>query len=172
MLTKSKVLSNTGVDVSGGKVLVNNNINLNASQTNLPVKNVKSREVEGITVVPSSADNPYEHLDEVKYTDKVSELDLLKRIIRLYLSNILRIDGKLVLKNDDLIDLIKFITMADDIKIDVNFDVNCCCSSKGLNSINKILIIKNNVSVDMKYRFNEEYNTLLNYGISLSFSVD
>ena len=183
MLTKSKVLSNTGLDVSGSKVLVNNNINLNTNQTNQPVKSTqtKTREIEGIAIVePStsttstpSTTNPYEHLDTVSYSEKYSELDLLKRIIRLYVSNILRIDGKLVLKNDDLIDLIKFITNAERVEIKVDYEVNCCGSSKGLNSINKILIINSSsTATDMKYRFNEEYNTLLSYGISLNFTRD
>ena len=179
MLTKSKVLSNTGLDISGGKVLVSNNINLNTNQTNLPVKNPpKTREVDGITIVPASTDaNPYENLDtqpqqDVSYSEKPSELDLLKKILRLYLSNILRIEGKLVLKNDDLIDLVKFITNASDVKIEVDFEVNCCGTSKGLNMIKKILIITPKQVVDMKYCFNEEYNTLLTYGISLDFSID
>ena len=179
MLTKSKVLSNTGLDISGGKVLVSNNINLNTNQTNLPVKNPpKTREVDGITIVPASTDaNPYENIDtqpqqDVSYSEKPSELDLLKKILRLYLSNILRIEGKLVLKNDDLIDLVKFITNASDVKIEVDFEVNCCGTSKGLNMIKKILIITPKQVVDMKYCFNEEYNTLLTYGISLDFSID
>ena len=192
MLTKSKVLSNTGLDVSGSKVLVNNNINLNTNQTNQPVKSTqtKTREIEGkalcaagealaivepstSTTSTTSTTNPYEHLDTVSYSEKYSELDLLKRIIRLYVSNILRIDGKLVLKNDDLIDLIKFITNAERVEIKVDYEVNCCGSSKGLNSINKILIINSSsTATDMKYRFNEEYNTLLSYGISLNFTRD
>ena len=179
MLTKSKVLSNTGLDISGGKVLVSNNINLNTNQTNLPVKNPpKTREVDGITIVPASTDaNPYDNIDtqpqqDVTYSEKPSELDLLKKILRLYLSNILRIEGKLVLKNDDLIDLVKFITNASDVKIEVDFEVNCCGTSKGLNMIKKILIITPKQVVDMKYCYNEEYNALLTYGISLDFSVD
>ena len=179
MLTKSKVLSNTGLDVSGSKVLVSNNINLNTNQTNLPVKNPpKTREVDGITIVPASTDaNPYENLDtqpqqDVSYSEKPSELDLLKKILRLYLSNILRIDGKLILKNDDLVDLVKFITNASDVKIEVDYEVNCCGTSKGLNMIKKIVITNANQVRDMKYCYNEEYNTLLTYGISLDFSVD
>ena len=179
MLTKSKVLSNTGLDVSGSKVLVSNNINLNTNQTNLPVKNPpKTREIDGITIVPASTDaNPYENLDtqpqqDVSYSEKPSELDLLKKILRLYLSNILRIDGKLILKNDDLVDLVKFINNASDVKIEVDYEVNCCGTSKGLNMIKKIIIVNSNQVRDMKYCYNEEYNTLLTYGISLDFSVD
>ena len=179
MLTKSKVLSNTGLDISGGKVLVSNNINLNTNQTNLPVKNPpKTREIDGITIVPPTTDtNPYDNLDtqpqvDATYAEKPSELDLLKKILRLYLSNILRIDGKLILKNDDLVDLVKFITNASDVKIEVDYEVNCCGTSKGLNMIKKIIIVNSNQVRDMKYCYNEEYNTLLTYGISLDFSVD
>lgn len=197
MLTKSKVLSNTGLDLSGSKVLVNNNINLNTTQTGnssslsngklKPKAATITREVDGITII-NPTENPYDKIEQleaqqanedeapnsskVKYEEKVSELDLLKRILRLYLTNIMRIDGKLVLKSDDIIDLIKFITFADEVNINVDYEINCCGKSKGLNSISKILIIKNGATVDMKYKFNEEYNSLLNYGISLDFSFD
>ena len=185
MLTKSKVLSNTGLDVSGSKVLVSNNINLNTNQSAVPVTApppkpqapASTREADGITIVPSTTQNPYENTDvhpetHATYAEKPSELDLLKKILRLYLSNILRIDGKLILKNDDLVDLVKFITNASDVKIEVDYEVNCCGTSKGLNMIKKIIIVNSNQVRDMKYCYNEEYNTLLTYGISLDFSVD
>ena len=191
MLTKSKVLSNTGLEVNAGKVLVNNNISLGVNQTSEKQKHMTTREVEGITVVQ---ENPYDKIETqpsatgespdsssltVKYEEKalardevVSELELLKRILRLHLTNMVKIDGRLVLKSDDLIDLIKYMTSADEVSINVDYEINCCGSSKGLNSISKILIMKSETVVDMKYKYNEQYNSLLTYGISLSYTFD
>ena len=60
------------------------------------------------------------------------------------------------------------------VEIDIDYEVNCCGSSKGLNSINKILIKDSDESktVDMKYKYNEEYNTIQQFGISLKFTID
>ena len=76
-------------------MLVNNNINLSTNTT----------------TTSEQIDNPYQHITgEYSYENEMAELDLLKIIVRFYLSNVLRFNGKLVLKNDDINDLIKFIT--------------------------------------------------------------
>ena len=60
------------------------------------------------------------------------------------------------------------------IEIDVDYEVNCCGANKGLNVINKILVKTNDESntVDMKYKFNEEYNTIQQFGVSLEYTID
>ena len=142
-------------------------------------------DMEGITVIyPNTEDQPKE--DVIQTPEKIEavegrlsaakskydEATFLKKIIRIYLSNLGRFDGKLILKNEDLIDIIQYLTSADSVVIKVDFDINCCGASKGLNYIDKILITKDGKSVDMKYIYNEEYNTLLGYGINLEFSRD
>ena len=139
-------------------------------------------DMEGITVIyPNTEDQPKEEViqtpEKIEATEgclksKYDEATFLKKIIRIYLSNLGRFDGKLILKNEDLIDIIQYLTSADSVVIKVDFDINCCGASKGLNYIDKILITKDGKSVDMKYIYNEEYNTLLGYGINLEFSRD
>ena len=226
MLTKSKILSNTGFDVSNSKVLasktcqmpvgniVNTNIHIRPVERSdvkmsnhgcpamksmsgtLPqtrevkpediynvVGNEAENDMEGITVIyPNTEDQPKE--EAIQTPEKIEavegclkaktydEVVFLKKIIRIYLSNLGRFDGKLILKNEDLIDIIQYLTSADSVVIKVDFDINCCGASKGLNYIDKILITKDGKSVDMKYIYNEEYNTLLGYGINLEFSRD
>ena len=220
MLTKSKILSNTGFDVSNSKVLasktcqmpvgniVNTNIHIRPIERSdvkmsgtLPqtrevkpedIYNVVGDEAEGITVIyPNTEDQPKEEAiqtpEKIEAVEgclksaegrlsaaksKYDEATFLKKIIRIYLSNLGRFDGKLILKNEDLIDIIQYLTSADSVVIKVDFDINCCGASKGLNYIDKILITKDGKSVDMKYIYNEEYNTLLGYGINLEFSRD
>ena len=103
-------------------------------------------------------------------------IEFLNKIIQLYSNNQLKIEGKLVLHNDELMNLITLIikanypTLSDVVvNIKVDYEVNCCGSSKGLNIISKILV---NNTHDMKYVYNEEYNTLMRYGISLKYTLD
>ena len=147
------------------------------------IYNVVGDEAEGITVIyPNTEDQPKEEVIQTPDAEQkkaaevkaktYDEVVFLKKIIRIYLSNLGRFDGKLILKNEDLIDIIQYLTSADSVVIKVDFDINCCGASKGLNYIDKILITKDGKSVDMKYIYNEEYNTLLGYGINLEFSRD
>ena len=178
MLTKSKVLSNTGVEIGGSKLssVVNTNINITTDKAN-PYDNI-SLETDDKQANDKQASNEAEQeVVEVKYKshDEVI-IEFLKKVIQLYSTNQLRIDGKLVLHNDELMDLITLIikanypTLSDVVvNIKVDYEVNCCGSSKGLNIISKILV---NSAHDMKYVYNEEYNTLMQYGISLKYILD
>lgn len=204
----NKILSNTGLDISGSKLsnVVNNNITVTNKEANkrsgsggsgdeseARTKASKTRSLDnpydGITVVNSQAEPVDEPVVEpeqtVSYGTSSSSstnsfgIDILKKIISLYSSNSLKLEGKLVLHNAELIDLIKSIMDAKcsadiTVEIDVDYEVNCCGTSKGLNCINKILIKDSDESktVDMKYKYNEEYNALQQFGISLKFTVD
>ena len=173
MLTKSKVLSNTGVEIGGAKLnsVVNNNINITAAKAD-----AKADVIE-VPVEYSVEESDKVNCSEIEYVNKNKAIVFLKKIINLYAtSNMLKIDGKFVLRNDDLIDVIKLIIETNysdiinpSVDIKVDFEVNCCGSSKGLNIVNKILI---NETHDMKYVYNEEYNTLMQMGISLKYTVD
>ena len=192
MLTKSKVLSNkilsnTGLDISGSKLsnVVNNNITVTSKES------CKNNPYDSITITDNQPKSEAisEQVDEpikeevVKYNEQTSfepfGINILKKIISLYSSNSLKLEGKLVLHNAELIDLIKSIMDAKcnadiTVEIDIDYEVNCCGSSKGLNSINKILIkdCDESKTVDMKYKYNEEYNAIQQFGISLKFTID
>ena len=176
MLTKSKVLSNTGVEIGGAKLssVVNNNINITTTKADAKVDANESNEVP---VEYSVEESDKVNCSEMEYVNKNKAIVFLKKIINLYAtSNMLKIDGKFVLRNDDLIDVIKLIIETNysdiinpSVDIKVDFEVNCCGTSKGLNIVNKILI---NETHDMKYVYNEEYNTLMQMGLSLKYTVD
>ena len=177
MMTKSKILSNTGVEIGGAKLnsIVNNNINITAAKADAKA-DAKVDAIE-IPVEYSVEESDKVNCSEIEYVNKNKAITFLKKIINLYAtSNMLKIDGKFVLRNDDLIDVIKLIietNYSDIIKpsvdIKVDYEINCCGTSKGLNIVNKILI---NETHDMKYVYNEEYNTLMQMGISLKYTVD
>ena len=197
MLTKSKVLSNktlsnTGLDISGSKLsnVVNNNITVTSKESCKTRSANNDNPYDGITIVEPTVEKAVDNEastiakeEVVSYTEQsLSEpfgIDILKKIISLYSANSLKLEGKLVLHSAELIDLIKSIMDVKcgtdiNVEIDIDYEINCCGSSKGLNSINKILIKDSTESktVDMKYKYNEEYNALQQFGISLKYTVD
>ena len=175
MLTKSKVLSNTGVEIGASKLnnVVTNNISITTKSDVAEEKVAEKVDEEKVEV-----DDEEKVVDTEKdFVNKKKAITFLKKIINLYAnSNLLKIEGKLVLRNDDLIDVIKLIIETNysdmhntSVDIKVDYEINCCGTSKGINFISKILI---NGTHDMKYVYNEEYNTLMQYGISLKHTLD
>ena len=174
MLTKSKVLSNTGVEIGGSKLnnVVTNNISITTKSDVAEEKVAEKVDEEKVEV----DDEPVVDTEK-DFVNKKKAITFLKKIISLYAnSNLLKIEGKLVLRNEDLIDIIKLIIETNysdmhntSVDIKVDYEINCCGSSKGINFISKILI---NGTHDMKYVYNEEYNTLMQYGISLKHTLD
>jgi hypothetical protein len=175
MLTKSKVLSNTGVEIGASKLnnVVTNNISITTKSDVAEEKVAEKVDEEKVEI-----DDEEKVVDTEKdFVNKKKAITFLKKIINLYAnSNLLKIEGKLVLRNEDLIDVIKLIIETNysdmhntSVDIKVDYEINCCGTSKGINFISKILI---NGTHDMKYVYNEEYNTLMQYGISLKHTLD
>lgn len=174
MLTKSKVLSNTGVEIGGSKLnnVVTNNISITTKSDVAEEKVAEKVDEEKVEV-----DDEQVVDTEKDFVNKKKAITFLKKIISLYAnSNLLKIEGKLVLRNEDLIDIIKLIIETNysdmhntSVDIKVDYEINCCGTSKGINFISKILI---NGTHDMKYVYNEEYNTLMQMGISLKHTLD
>ena len=174
MLTKSKVLSNTGVEIGGSKLnnVVTNNISITTKSDVAEEKVAEKVDEEKVEV-----DDEQVVDTEKDFVNKKKAITFLKKIINLYAnSNLLKIEGKLVLRNEDLIDIIKLIIETNysdmhntSVDIKVDYEINCCGTSKGINFISKILI---NGTHDMKYVYNEEYNTLMQMGISLKHTLD
>jgi hypothetical protein len=103
---------------------------------------------------------------------RIETVELLQSLLDLYTSNIMKIDGELILKNSDLVELITKITDADDVEVKLDYEVNCCGSGKGLNIIDRINILKDEEVTDFQHFHNVEYNVLRKYKISLSMTHD
>jgi hypothetical protein len=82
------------------------------------------------------------------------------------------IEGELILKNSDLVELIMKITDADDVEVKLDYEINCCGGGKGLNVIDRINIIKDEEVTDFQHFHNIEYNVRRKYKISLSMTHD
>ena len=179
MLTKSKVLSNTGVEIGASKLnnVVTNNISITTKSDVAEEKIAEKVDEEEVEVAYEDKETKWSEVQPSDFVNKKKAITFLKKIINLYAnSNLLKIEGKLVLRNEDLIDVIKLIIETNysdmhntSVDIKVDYEINCCGSSKGINFISKILI---NGTHDMKYVYNEEYNTLMQYGISLKHTLD
>lgn len=129
---------------------------------------------EGITVVPQpqptqpeqtttraspgpevrSTENPYAQLNELQCLVKNNEVAVkaLIMIIDILQSNPLIINKLIVAYSDSLKELIKTLTSADDVDIQLVDEVGCFASSK-YNLIEDIYIINDNESVSLKYGY-------------------
>jgi hypothetical protein len=166
-ISKSKILSHTGVEYN--KSVKQNNLQVT---NNINVKNSEA------TIEP-----PIEHLPEVKaeYPKIIKEPhviqdpespELLKALLELYSSNVLRLNGALIVKNVELIKIVKLATDADDVIIELDFEVNCCGSDKGLNYLKRINCVHKGVTTDFRYNYNIQFNILRKYRICLDITHD
>jgi hypothetical protein len=104
---------------------------------------------------------------------RIETVELLQSLLDLYTSNILKdLEGELILKNSDLVELIMKITEADDVEVKLDYEINFCGGGKGLNVIDRINIIKDEEVTDFQHFHNIEYNVLRKYKISLSMTHD
>ena len=104
-------------------------------------------------------------LDELDKRNKFLEM-----IIEMYENNPLRINSYIVCESKLLMNMIKLLTECD--KVDLvldDSDIGCGCgaSSSKLIKISKILVSKNDETVDFKYGYNNLYTQFVRYGISL-----
>jgi hypothetical protein len=104
---------------------------------------------------------------------RIETVELLQSLLDLYTSNVLKdLEGELILKNSDLVELIMKITEADDVEVKLDYEINCCGGGKGLNVIDRINIIKDEEVTDFQHFHNVAYNILRKYKISLSMTHD
>jgi hypothetical protein len=171
-ISKSKILSHTGVEYKKP-----------VKQNNLQVTNTINVKNSEATIEPQ----PTEHLPETKaeYPKIIKEPhviqdpespELLKALLELYSSNVLRLNGDLIVKNVELIEIVKLATDADDVIIELDFEVNCCGSESGLNYFKPINCVHKGVTTDFHYNYNTQFNIQFNilrkYRVSLNITHD
>ena len=84
----------------------------------------------------------------------------LSLLISIYEENPLRINNFLICKSSSLMNLIKILTSADKVELVINDEQGCtgCISNKKYMTIDRILVYKDNKSLDLKYAFNDTYS--------------
>lgn len=97
----------------------------------------------------------------------------LSLLISIYEENPLRINNCLICKSSSLMNLIKILTSADKVELVINDEQGCtgCISNKKYMTIDRILVYKDNKSLDLKYAFNDTYTTLIRHSISVKYCI-
>ncbi|KAK8860464.1 hypothetical protein M9Y10_012129 [Tritrichomonas musculus] len=97
----------------------------------------------------------------------------LETLLSIYELNPLRINNYLVCHYNSLMELIKILTQADKVElvIDEEEGCTCCISNTKYMNIQRILVTKDDKTLDLKIGYNETYAQLIRYGISLKMCI-
>ena len=153
---------------------IQNNININTEQIK-PNENIEQ-------------DNPYStnnlneqlnHMQDIKYNSSneiINELNFLRKVLDIYMSQTLVFKNKKILcTGEELIDLIKTITNAENTNIELEtsvLDSSCGCintSEIPILDVDKIWIISNNERKIFKYSYPQAISLFERCNISLKY---
>lgn len=120
--------------------------------------------------------------DDVKYGDNIkvvetreitpeNEKNVYKLLLDAYRDNPLKVNECVVMKGDDLCELIKQLTEAESVEIEADVDISCCGKDNKYNVIKNIICIdKSGTRLDFEVGYNKDYRLLQDYKISLLFT--
>jgi hypothetical protein len=192
-ISESKILSHTGVEynksVKQNNLQVTNTINVKPTIPQREVSTFSAPEVKAEypkilssepkssvdPVSPPPPSHPTAPSDLKIKSEQISDAEspeLLKALLQLYSSNILLINGDLILKNEELISIVKLATDADDVIIELDFEVFCCGTDKGLHFLKRINCVHDEVVADFRFKYNIQFNILRKYKTSLDITHD
>ena len=155
---------------------------VNGKVSNKAVVNLKiSRDVTDEKLVEyedkkeKKKENPYEDVivcrnSEQEKQDKLTVF--LETVLDAYMGNPIYINQKVLMKTETLANLIKYLCDADEVNIEITNDIECCGRPTKYNTIDNIVVVKNNERTDFKVSHNEWYRKLKDYRISLYFTID
>ena len=95
-----------------------------------------------------------------------------RTLLEAYMDNPLFVNQLIVMKTDKLANLIKTMTEADEVNIEIGTDISCCGKTTPYNIIQSIVIIKNGIRNDFEITYNQAYRKLVDYRVSLKFTTD
>ncbi|KAK8864092.1 hypothetical protein M9Y10_004708 [Tritrichomonas musculus] len=97
----------------------------------------------------------------------------LETLLSIYELNPLRINNYLVCHYNSLMELIKILTQADKVELVIDEEKGCssCISNTKYMNIQRILVTKDDKTLDLKIGYNETYAQLIRYGISLKMCI-
>ena len=149
---------------------------VNGKVSNKAVVNLNiSRDVTDEKLVEYKEENPYEDVTICRNSeqDKQDKLTVfLETVLNAYMDNPIYINQKVLMKTETLANLIKYLCDADEVNIEIINDIECCGRPTKYNTIDNIVVVKNNERTDFKVSHNEWYRKLKDYRISLYFTID
>ena len=152
---------------------IQNNININTEQIK-PNENIEQDN-------PYSTNNlnneQFNNLQDIKYTSSneiINELNFLRKVLDIYMSQTLVFKNKKILcTGEELIDLIKTITNAENIELETSvLDSSCGCintSEIPILDVDKIWILSNNERKIFKYSYPQAISLFERCNISLKY---
>ena len=152
---------------------IQNNINISTEQIK-PNENIEQDN-------PYSTNNlnneQFNHIQDIKYTSSneiINELNFLRKVLDIYMSQTLVFKNKKILcTGEELIDLIKTITNAENIELETSvLDSSCGCintSEIPILDVDKIWILSNNERKIFKYSYPQAISLFERCNISLKY---
>ena len=152
---------------------IQNNININTEQIK-PNENIEQDN-------PYSTNNlnneQFNHMQDIKYNSSneiINELNFLRKVLDIYMSQTLIFKNKKILcTGEELIDLIKTITNAENIELETSvLDSSCGCintSEIPILDVDKIWILSNNERKIFKYSYPQAISLFERCNISLKY---
>ena len=106
-------------------------------------------------------------LEDDKYANLNDSVEFLKQVVRSYQENVIYFNKYVVLRQEDLIELLQTLLHADSIEIQTDSDGINCCSFGKFQKIDQILVTKDGKVVNLKYGYQDVYGIITQYNISL-----
>ena len=106
---------------------------------------------------------------DMQIQDLETKNKFLNMLLTVYQNNPIYINSYIICPSQLLMQMIKLLTNCDRVDLILNEDLACtsCTGSDKLIYIAKILVVKGDDTRELKYGYNDVYNKLIAYGISL-----
>ena len=181
-IPKSKILSVKNGFGAAAELHSNSPTSTQVVNVNVNSNNEPSQQEQ--VAYPPNQPNPYTQLEDDPKTPNDERLEELIKskdnIINAYSllltiaeNNPIIVNKFIVAKASELAQLIKLLTEADDVQINISLDVDCSCiGSANYSSVEKIYIIKNGETLNFKYSYPNANKILDDHHVSVKFVVD
>ena len=152
--------------------VVNVNVNSNNEQSQQESSNV-SYPPNPYTQLEDDPNTPNDERLEALIKSKDNIINAYSLLLTIAENNPVIVNKFIVAKASELAQLIKLLTEADDVQINLNLDVDCSCvGSVNYSSVDKIYIAKNGETLNFKYSYPNANKILDDHRVSVKFVVD
>ena len=163
-ISKEKAIDPAAVTYSSDKA--------NANNSNEPITEMNSNSTANPYIPVDNTTNPYTDVKQdannelLHYKDNV--IEALSTMLQIIENNPLIVNKLIVATANDLTTLIKLLTNAEEVQLNLNNDIECSCiNNSKYSTIDKIYVIKNGETLNFKYAFPDANKILDDHHISV-----